>query len=660
MGRLLPSPSTLAEDKKAESDDLKITAFGGSKTSNKFYGGDKHKTPERPKVRQTYTRRNSLSSSDHTSSSSNWSFRDRDDLLKSPKENIIQSPSVVGFSNLGNTCYMNSILQCLLNIPNFFQDLNNFDNLELVQHSSLYNSLCNLGILKYSYETLENQRFALQRVKSAISNAAARFSGYAQHDAHELLCQCLDQLKEDLISETKKKLEERDDRESKLKELEENGCVNCPIKSNFESTILHSITCESCGEKVVKEEVCHDFSLVIPDFDENTNPVDQTLEDLIKLYFDSEMIEYSCEKCKGAYSVLSHQFSKLPRVLIVHIKRYDMNDVKKTDRICIPKSLNLTSHMNDDTKTVSKFIYDKNKLKSKGENEYKLTVTKTSEKRKSPGELDIEPKQKQYKSSRDNSTNDILEDLENQYLTPSAARKKITFDVETKDENRNGIHSPTTVDSKISNDVDDDTISKALHSNSFTQVISSNADENEKETKPEGTSSKTGSSSTTAEIIPDDENPSMGIYTSVLDDEDEDLKRALDLSMREYEKVQMESIREFEQQSLMMGDSTEAQQQNEKIDMFDVGPTTADVELDEKEKENLYMLVGIVNHHGQNTGTGHYTSDSFDFKSKKWRCYNDSSVKEINQHEVRFGRSHSAYIVFYMHNQCYDTILDAH
>ena len=67
-----------------------------------------------------------------------------------------------------------------------------------------------LGILKYSYETLENQKFALRRVKNAISQAADRFSGYAQHDAHELLCQCLDQLKEDLYNETRKKLENTD------------------------------------------------------------------------------------------------------------------------------------------------------------------------------------------------------------------------------------------------------------------------------------------------------------------------------------------------------------------------------------------------------------------------------------------------------------------
>ena len=58
----------------------------------------------------------------------------------------------------------------------------------------------------------------------------------------------------------------------------------------------------------------------------------------------------------------------------------------------------------------------------------------------------------------------------------------------------------------------------------------------------------------------------------------------------------------------------------------------------------------------QNTGTGHYTSDSYDFKSKQWRHYDDTTVKDVKEHEVRFGRNESAYIVFYMHTSCFNAI----
>ena len=114
-----------------------------------------------------------------------------------------------------------------------------------------------------------------------------------------------------------------------MKELKENGCESCPIKLNFESTILHSITCESCGEKVLKEEACHDFSLVIPDSDENTNPDIKTIEGLLSMYFDCEMIEYTCEKCEGSLSIFQTIYinkSSLATGLVVPVVPYSSKD----------------------------------------------------------------------------------------------------------------------------------------------------------------------------------------------------------------------------------------------------------------------------------------------------------------------------------------------
>lgn len=55
---------------------------------------------------------------------------------------------------------------------------------------------------------------------------------------------------------------------------------------------------------------------------------------------------------------------------------------------------------------------------------------------------------------------------------------------------------------------------------------------------------------------------------------------------------------------------------------------------DKPGQSNLYDLFGIVIHSG-GTGGGHYyayTKDRFD---KKWRCYNDSSVREVTQQEIQ-------------------------
>ena len=388
--RLFPSQSEGTGINGTE-NDVKITAVGGRKPSP-FYGNHgSNGHDSKHKIINTYSRTSVPFKP--SSSSRSFTFRQRNTDYKIPKLSTRSSSSVVGFSNLGNTCYMNSILQCLLNILNFFQDLNNDENLELVQHNSLYNALCNLGILKYSYETLENQRYALKRVKSAISNAAERFSGYAQHDAHEFLCQCLDQLKDDLSSEVRKRNEARG---LDLLQSESKSSI-CPIKENFESTVMHTITCKACGEQVLKDEACHDFSLVIPEFDENSDPREQSIDKLLHLYFMDEMITYTCEKCKGDSSVLSHQFRKLPRVLILHIKRYDVSDMKKSDRILLPKSIDMNMHVTDQTNPPEKYVYDKEKFKTKEVN-FTAYSQISAEKRKSTEPLDNQPLNKSMKN----------------------------------------------------------------------------------------------------------------------------------------------------------------------------------------------------------------------------------------------------------------------
>jgi hypothetical protein len=77
---------------------------------------------------------------------------------------------------------MNAILQCLLNIDLFLNDLiftKQQINDKLTQNC-LYSSLCEL----YQLKELNNENMqiqALKEVKNAISQEATRFSGHQQH-----------------------------------------------------------------------------------------------------------------------------------------------------------------------------------------------------------------------------------------------------------------------------------------------------------------------------------------------------------------------------------------------------------------------------------------------------------------------------------------------
>ncbi|XP_047960146.1 ubiquitin carboxyl-terminal hydrolase 8-like isoform X1 [Salvia hispanica] len=111
------------------------------------------------------------------------------------------SLGLTGLYNLGNTCFMNSAVQCLVHTPklvdyflgNFRKDLN-YEN-PLGMNGKLAIAF---GDLLRKLWAPEAKPVAPRMFKSTISSFAPQFGGYNQHDSQEFLSFLLDGLHEDL------------------------------------------------------------------------------------------------------------------------------------------------------------------------------------------------------------------------------------------------------------------------------------------------------------------------------------------------------------------------------------------------------------------------------------------------------------------------------
>ncbi|KAK8300144.1 hypothetical protein V6Z11_D05G364100 [Gossypium hirsutum] len=233
----------------------------------------------------------------------------------------------LGLRNLGNSCYLNSVLQCLTYTP----PLANFCLRS--QHSSSCDAsaskkprdcpFCILEAWITRSLTLDLTLDAPSKIQSCIKIFAEHFRFGRQEDAHEFLRYVIDACHNTCL---------------RLKKLRRQGSEgggeavngNTVVKEIFGGALQSQVKCLGCGAESNKVDEIMDISLDILN--------SGSLKEAMHKFFQPEVLDgnnkYKCDNCKKLVAARKQlSIRQAPNILVIQLKRFEGILGAKIDRL---------------------------------------------------------------------------------------------------------------------------------------------------------------------------------------------------------------------------------------------------------------------------------------------------------------------------------------
>jgi ubiquitin C-terminal hydrolase len=261
-------------------------------------------------------------------------------------------PLGAGLKNVGNSCYLNSVLQCVIYTPAMLTYLLTCDHAK----GCTQQPFCALCEIEEHAKTVLDPQYAWITPIEFLNNLKhlGDFYLYNQEDAHEFASSILNRTHRVLYQQYKDSFIKQNpgvpfaiDKEDEMR-IEETTVIYQLLGGTLQS----QVKCEKCGNVNGSLESFLDLNL---DLSQNALSVEEALMNFVRIEKLDESTGYRCDKCNQAVPAQKQlTIYSPPNILMVQLKRFDMmrGGLKINKPITFTEEFDLKSALSAESKEV--------------------------------------------------------------------------------------------------------------------------------------------------------------------------------------------------------------------------------------------------------------------------------------------------------------------
>ena len=246
-------------------------------------------------------------------------------LFKKPFDLTWGKINLCGIDNNGNTCFLNSVVQCLQNLPVWSNYLLKY-HIEECEKETDECFFCWLAVITHYMQSSFWKSINLDGLSDILQMISKDFLPGRQQDAHEFLICLLGKMQEIVAP----------------KPVDPYVEMTTAIGQIFGGFLRSQLACQECRTTNNTYEQYFNLSLDIDNV--------ESMNEALKNFFSVDTMEgnawYACEKCKKhTKAAKRYTIETPPEVLIIQLKRYDMYGNKLKHKVEFPLVFSLQQYM---------------------------------------------------------------------------------------------------------------------------------------------------------------------------------------------------------------------------------------------------------------------------------------------------------------------------